>query len=64
MDIPIFYTPQLQERTRQLSLDETTSRHAVQVLRMQEGETLQLTNGKGWLADANHYKGSYKRKPK
>ena len=52
MDTPIFYAPQLEESTRQLTLDETGSRHAVQVLRMQEGEMLQLTNGKGWLAEA------------
>ncbi len=52
MDTPTFYAPQLQESTKQLMLDETASRHAVQVLRMQEGETLQLTNGKGWLAEA------------
>lgn len=52
MDTPTFYAPQLQESTRQLTLDETASRHAIQVLRMKEGEQLQLTNGKGWLARA------------
>lgn len=52
MDTPIFYAPDLEETTRQLTLDETASRHAVQVLRMKEGEQLQLTNGKGWMAQA------------
>ncbi len=50
MDVPTFYAPDLQEINRLQTLDETASRHAVQVLRMKEGETLQLTNGKGWLA--------------
>lgn len=52
MDTPTFYAPHLEESTRQLTLEETASRHAVQVLRMQEDEMLQLTNGKGWLAEA------------
>jgi 16S rRNA (uracil1498-N3)-methyltransferase len=52
MDTPTFYAPQLLKNTKLLTLDEATSRHAVQVLRMQEGEQLQLTNGKGWIANA------------
>lgn len=51
-DLSTFYAPDLQETNQYLTLDETASRHAVQVLRMKEGETLQLTNGKGWLATA------------
>jgi 16S rRNA (uracil1498-N3)-methyltransferase len=35
-----------------LLLDEATSKHMVQVLRMQNGEQLQLTNGKGILFTA------------
>ena len=50
MDAPTFYVPDLAETNHHQTLDETASRHAVQVLRMQAGETLQLTNGKGWLA--------------
>lgn len=52
MDTPTFYAPDLGEISHFQTLDETASRHAVQVLRMKEGETLQLTNGKGWLAMA------------
>jgi 16S rRNA (uracil1498-N3)-methyltransferase len=52
MDAPTFYAPDLEEINHIQTLDETASRHAVQVLRMKEGETLQLTNGKGWLAVA------------
>jgi 16S rRNA (uracil1498-N3)-methyltransferase len=32
-----------------VTLDETTARHVLQVLRMQAGESLQLTNGEGIL---------------
>jgi 16S rRNA (uracil1498-N3)-methyltransferase len=35
-----------------INLDEETSRHLVQVLRKKNGDTLQLTNGKGILLDA------------
>ncbi|WP_462248631.1 RsmE family RNA methyltransferase, partial [Ferruginibacter sp.] len=38
--------------TTNVVLDEDTSRHIVQVLRMQNGEQLQLTNGKGNLFTA------------
>jgi 16S rRNA (uracil1498-N3)-methyltransferase len=34
-----------------LQLDEDTAKHVVQVLRMQSGEKLQLTDGKGSVAD-------------
>lgn len=36
----------------QIELDETSARHAVQVLRMQPGQAVQLTNGEGMLWDA------------
>lgn len=52
MDTPTFYAPDITEINELLTLDETTSRHAVQVLRMQAGEAIQLTDGKGWLASA------------
>ena len=50
MPLPIFYTPHLAENASQILLDEPTSRHIVQVLRMPENEQIQLTNGKGWVA--------------
>ena len=52
MDIPFFFSDLLTAQTKQLALDETGSKHAVQVLRMKEGEQVQLANGKGIIAQA------------
>ena len=48
MALPFFYIANYQEETS-LLLDEDTSRHVAQVLRMQEGEQLHLTDGNGSL---------------
>lgn len=48
MALPFFYTSNYSGE-KQITLDEDTSRHVVQVLRMQEGELLNLTDGKGHL---------------
>lgn len=47
MALPLFFTETYTEGQTVLELDETNSRHIVQVLRMQEGEALELTDGKG-----------------
>jgi 16S rRNA (uracil1498-N3)-methyltransferase len=47
MALPFFYLPSYDPTTTELTLDEDNSRHIVQVLRMQPGEALQLTDGKG-----------------
>ena len=47
MALPLFYQDTKLENTVELLLDEETGRHVVQVLRMQPGEQLRLTNGKG-----------------
>lgn len=47
MSLPFFYKEDLIATTTDVLLDEATSKHIVQVLRMQNGEQLQLTNGKG-----------------
>lgn len=49
MKLPFFYISQYNESKEQLFLDEETSRHVVQVLRMKEGEQINLTDGKGNL---------------
>jgi 16S rRNA (uracil1498-N3)-methyltransferase len=49
MALPFFYKEDITSSSTQISLDENTSKHIVQVLRMQTGEQLQLTNGKGDL---------------
>jgi 16S rRNA (uracil1498-N3)-methyltransferase len=47
MPLPFFYKEDLHSATTSVVLDEDTSKHIVQVLRMQNTEQLQLTNGKG-----------------
>ncbi|HUQ66175.1 MAG TPA: RsmE family RNA methyltransferase [Flavitalea sp.] len=52
MSLSYFYTGDLRENKPELMLDEDTSRHIIQVLRMDEGENLKLTDGKGNAAEA------------
>jgi len=52
MPLPFFYKEDLVASSTDIVLDEDTSKHIVQVLRMQNGEQLQLTNGKGDLFTA------------
>jgi 16S rRNA (uracil1498-N3)-methyltransferase len=47
---PYFYFPSLSRQVDEFVLDENSSRHVVQVLRMKMGEKLQLTDGKGLSA--------------
>jgi 16S rRNA (uracil1498-N3)-methyltransferase len=47
MALPFFYRDYIGLSTSTIELDEDTSKHIVQVLRMQNGEQLQLTDGKG-----------------
>ena len=49
MALPFFYKEDINLTTKDVVLDEDTSKHIVQVLRMKNGEQLQLTNGKGNL---------------
>ena len=55
MGLPIFYTDDITPSadTAFIQLGEESSRHIVQVLRMQVGEELQLTDGKGFLCMAS-----------
>jgi len=52
MSLPIFYSEDLNISQQIITLDEDTSKHVVQVLRMNKGEQLQLTDGKGALVTA------------
>jgi 16S rRNA (uracil1498-N3)-methyltransferase len=52
MALPFFYKADIDLTITDVVLDEATSKHIVQVLRMQNGEQLQLTNGKGILFTA------------
>jgi len=50
--LPFFYVADHDATQREISLDEDTSRHVIQVLRMKKGEKLNLTDGKGNLFTA------------
>ena len=52
MALPFFYKEDIDSSITEFVLDEVTSKHIVQVLRMQNSEQLQLTNGKGNLFTA------------
>jgi 16S rRNA (uracil1498-N3)-methyltransferase len=48
MALPFFYTPELVSDGF-IALNEETSKHVIQVLRMKHGEEINLTDGKGTL---------------
>jgi 16S rRNA (uracil1498-N3)-methyltransferase len=50
MPLPYFYINELDPSQKDIILDEETSSHIVQVLRMKPEDKLQLTDGKGNLA--------------
>ncbi len=52
MPLPFFYIESFSDNQSYLTLSEETSKHIIQVLRMKEGEHLQLTNGKGQIVTA------------
>ncbi|MEI9946085.1 MAG: RsmE family RNA methyltransferase [Chitinophagaceae bacterium] len=49
MELPFFYIEEYATSQKEIILNEDTSRHVVQVLRMKKGEQLNLTDGKGNL---------------
>jgi 16S rRNA (uracil1498-N3)-methyltransferase len=49
MNLPLFYINDVMAGQAEIMLDEDTSKHVVNVLRMKKGEQLHLTNGKGFL---------------
>ena len=48
----LFYNAELTKETTQIIFDKIESRHIVKVLRKKEGDILNITNGKGYLFDA------------
>ncbi len=48
----LFYNPELTEKTKQFYFAKDESKHIAKVLRKKEGDTLNITNGKGWLFTA------------
>jgi len=51
-DIPLFFHPHVTKGVENLQLPEDTARHIGQVLRMQSGEAIELTDGKGQKVSA------------
>lgn len=49
MALPFFYIKEYDTTQKEIVLNEETSKHVVQVLRMKIGERLQITDGKGNL---------------
>lgn len=45
----LFYNPNIDKDTQQITFDKIESRHIVKVLRKKEGDTVYITNGKGLL---------------
>jgi 16S rRNA (uracil1498-N3)-methyltransferase len=60
MNLPYFFLREYGQSQQQLSLDEDTSRHIVQVLRMKAGEKLNLTDGKGTVLNTEIISGHKK----
>ncbi|MFI1771452.1 16S rRNA (uracil(1498)-N(3))-methyltransferase [Thalassobellus citreus] len=48
----LFYNPNITDSTTQFTFDKEESRHIVKVLRKSTGDTLHITNGQGWLFNA------------
>lgn len=52
MQLPFFYIENYEASAKTIMLEEDTSRHMVSVLRMKEGEQINLTDGKGSVITA------------
>lgn len=48
----LFYNPTISETSKEVIFDKEESRHISKVLRKKEGDTLHLTNGKGFFFEA------------
>lgn len=48
----LFYNPEINEDVNQFSFNREESKHIIKVLRKTKGDYLHITNGKGWLFQA------------
>ncbi|ALJ04158.1 16S rRNA methyltransferase [Pseudalgibacter alginicilyticus] len=48
----LFYNSEISEASTQFTFDREESKHIVKVLRKKSGDSLHITNGKGWLFTA------------
>ena len=61
MSLPLFFHDGHLQISEELQLDDETTKHVVQVLRMQAGQQFHLTNGKGTSAIATIVKAEKKK---
>jgi 16S rRNA (uracil1498-N3)-methyltransferase len=52
MSVHYFYEPTILSGNTSFTLNEVSSKHCIQVLRMQQNDRLDITNGKGFLFEA------------
>jgi 16S rRNA (uracil1498-N3)-methyltransferase len=52
MSVPYFYEPLVAAGMTQFTMSETSSKHCIQVLRMDVGDAIDITNGQGGLFHA------------
>lgn len=52
MSEQLFYNPGLTNDSKHVAFNETESKHIAKVLRKKEGDTIRITNGKGWIFEA------------
>jgi len=57
----LFYNSEINETTSQFSFSKEESKHIVRVLRKKIGDTMHITNGKGWLFSAEIVSDSIKK---
>ncbi|PTM10458.1 MAG: 16S rRNA (uracil(1498)-N(3))-methyltransferase [Bacteroidetes bacterium] len=57
----LFYNPDITETTTSFTFDKEESKHIVKVLRKSGGDILNITNGNGWLFDAEIINADLKR---
>lgn len=57
----LFYQPELHENSDQCVFDKIESKHITKVLRNKEGDVLTITNGKGWIFQAEIISSDYKQ---
>ncbi|MEO6346713.1 MAG: 16S rRNA (uracil(1498)-N(3))-methyltransferase [Aquaticitalea sp.] len=48
----LFYNPDIDQHTKQVKFSQEEVKHIVKVLRKSVGDEMQITNGKGWLFNA------------
>ena len=52
MSEQLFYNPRLSNDSKTISFSEEESKHIAKVLRKKEGDSIQITNGSGWIFEA------------